>query len=81
MPLDLARVAGVMDELACEIEGLGHKLCLDPSLVAGHMCELQAIDRIAQYQRALGELLRAECITSAAASIGLDDLIEQLFGR
>jgi hypothetical protein len=78
VPIDLARVADVLDGLGLEIESLGGQLCADPAFVAGHVAELQAIDRIAQYQHALARVLRAECIASAIELIGIEELAARL---
>lgn len=77
----LAAVARILDELAGEIELLGAALCADPALVARHLEHLQAFDLITQKQRALGELLRADCPVSALSLIDLEDLkrrVEQI---
>ncbi|HQS69296.1 MAG: hypothetical protein B7Y36_17145 [Novosphingobium sp. 28-62-57] len=78
VPIDLARVAEVLDMLGEEVEALGRQLCTDPALVATFMNELQAIDRIAQHQHALASLLRADCMTSAVNSLGLEELAQRL---
>lgn len=70
----LPEVAAVLAELAEEIELLGARLCADPELAAGHLEELQAIDAIAQKQRLLAEVLRADCPISAIERIGVEDL-------
>lgn len=70
----LAAVAGILDELAADIELLGAALCADPDLAARHMGPLQAFDLITQKQRALGNLLRADCPVSALASIDLEEI-------
>lgn len=74
----LAAVADVLHELSDDIEMLGAVLCTDSSLMACHMQELQTVDLIAQKQRALAMLLRADCPVSALSTIGLDDLKRRL---
>jgi hypothetical protein len=74
----LAEVAVILHELCEEIELLGARLCADPLLVASHMADLQAIDAIAQKQRWLSEVLRADCPVSAIERIGVEDLKARL---
>jgi len=76
--IDLARVAEVLDGMGLEIESLGTRLCADPAFVATHLDDLQAIDRIAQFQHALADVLRAQCMTSALDCIGIDELAARL---
>ena len=57
-----------------EVEALGVSLCCDPAVAAAHMEALQAFDMIAQKQRGLAALLRADCPVSALAALGLDEL-------
>ena len=52
-------MAEVLGELGSEIEALGEVLCRDEDFAARHMRELQAIDLIAQKQRALASLIGA----------------------
>ena len=77
-PAHLATIAEVLIELSGEIEGLGAQLCADPALILRHLAPLQAIDMIAQKQRWLATLLRAECPVSAVDSISVDALRERL---
>lgn len=74
-PLDLGRIAGVLDELGAEIEALGAVLASDAELASAHSARLQAIDRIAQTQRAIAGLLRADC---GVENLGLEKLRERL---
>ena len=88
MPLDplasaarraaIRRAANVLIEIAADIERLGGDLCSDPQLVAQHMDTLQAIDLIAQKQRAIADLLHAECPLQGIEEIGVEALREQL---
>ena len=68
----LAAAAEVLIELGNEIEALGTALCRDPALAETHMHELQAIDLIAQKQRALASLFAAGLSESAIESVGID---------
>lgn len=77
-PVDLSRCAAALDQLGADIERLGHSLCQDPHVLSAHVDTLQDIDRIAQYQRALARLLRADLCCEELAQSGLDDLIEAL---
>ena len=54
--------------------GVGVSLCCDPAVAASHMEALQAFDMIAQKQRGLAALLRADCPVTALAALGLDEL-------
>jgi len=70
----LTTVADVLHELASEIEELGTSLCMDPAIIARHMGTLQSIDLIAQKQRWLATLLKADCPLSAVNTIGVEAL-------
>lgn len=80
-PIHLARVADVLENLAHEIEALGHDLCGDPELLARYIGELQRFDRIAQFQRELAGLLRADCHRTALSKLRMDELAELLSGN
>jgi hypothetical protein len=77
-PVDLECIARVLDALGAEIETLGAKLCADAAIVARHSADLQDIDRIAQYQHALAEVLRANGLDGAIGALRLDDLAHRL---
>jgi hypothetical protein len=68
-------MAAMLAEISIEIEQLGEVLCHDPEFVRRHVRELQAIDLIAQKQRALAAVLGAECPTSALAGVGLEEVV------
>lgn len=70
----LTTVADVLHELSAEIEALGTVLCEDMAVLTQHTRTLQAIDLIAQKQRWLATLLRADCPLSAVNTIGVEDL-------
>jgi hypothetical protein len=70
----LTTVADVLHELAAEIEMLGTTLCLDMAVLSRHTGTLQSIDLIAQKQRWLATLLRADCPLSAVNTIGVEAL-------
>ncbi len=76
--VDLAAVSEILSELGDEVEALAVLLCCDPAVAAGHMEALQAFDHIAQKQRGLAALLRAECPASALAALGLEALKQRL---
>jgi len=80
-PIELNRVAAVLESLAYEIETLGHDLCGDPDMLARHIGELQRFDRIAQFQRELAGLLRADCHHTALSQLRMDELVELLAGE
>ena len=73
-----AAVADVLMELSEDIELLGEVLCADAALIGRHVVDLQMVDLIAQKQRSLALLLRADCPVSALSDIGLHDLKVQL---
>ena len=77
-PGHLLAIAEVLVELSGEIEGLGAQLCTDPSVIVRHLEPLQAIDLIAQKQRWLATMLRAECPVTAVGRIGVDALRDRL---
>ena len=56
------------------LEALGVTLCLDPDVATRHIEALQAFDMIAQKQRGLAALLRADCPVAALAALGLEEL-------
>jgi hypothetical protein len=68
------QIARILDELGAEIEVLGAKLCADSEFCDRHIAALQAIDLIAQHQRWLAELLRADCHDTAVEHIGVEAL-------
>ena len=72
-------MAEVLGELGSEIEALGEVLCRDEDFAARHMRELQAIDLIAQKQRALASLIGAGF--SEATGAGLRDAIGGSFSE
>lgn len=80
-PVHLTRVADVLDGLAHEVEALGNELCGHPEMVARFIGELQRFDRIAQFQRELAELLRADCQRTALSQVRMDELAGLLAGR
>ena len=72
------RIGNLLAELIDEIEALGVRLCSDLTFAVAHGLDLQAIDHIAQKQRSLAGLLRADCLPTALDQLGLDDLKAQL---
>jgi len=77
----LTTVSDVLNEIATEIEGLGADLCCDPAVLVNHMTKLQAIDLIAQKQRWLATMLRADCPLAAVDTIGVDALRARFRGE
>ena len=73
-----AALAAVLNELADDIEHLGASLCGDAAFVARHATALQAIDLIAQRQRAVAGLLAADCHACAADAVPLEALRARL---
>ena len=71
----LKEMALMLGEISAQLEKLGEVLCHDPEFVNRHVQELQAIDLIAQKQRALATMLGAECPTSALAEVGLEEVV------
>lgn len=74
----LQAVAEVLLDLSSEIEAMGTTLCADADFVQRHVQQLQLIDLVAQKQRSLATLLRADCPKSAMSQICLDDLRARL---
>ena len=74
----LRAVSEVLIDLSSDIEMMGTTLCGDPDFVARHVQQLQLIDLVAQKQRSLATLLRADCPKSAMSEICLDDLRARL---
>jgi len=72
------QIAVVLDELAEDIEALGTALCDDMAVAINHVDKLQAIDLIAQKQRSLARLLRADRPTEEVERIAIDVLRDRL---
>lgn len=70
----LREAAGILLELAAQVEALGARLCTDPAVIARHISELQIIDLIAQKQIHLAELLLAECPHAAVEAMKVEDV-------
>ena len=70
----LTTVSDVLNELSGEIEDLGAALCTDPAIITRHVAQLQSIDLIAQKQRWLATMLRADCPLAAVDTIGVEAL-------
>ena len=70
----LLAAAGILTELAAQVEALGAELCTDPAVVVGHIDALQAIDLIAQKQLHLAELLVAECPHAAVEAMRIEEV-------
>lgn len=70
----IVTAARVLHELTEQIEALGTRLCSNKAVLADHLGDLQAIDLIAQKQRALAELLLADCPIKGVAGIGVEEL-------
>lgn len=73
----LQTAADILVEMSEEIEALGEGLCIDPTIIANHVSALQGIDLMAQKQRWLAALLRAECFASEVSRISVDSLRER----
>ncbi|MDE8654423.1 hypothetical protein [Novosphingobium album (ex Liu et al. 2023)] len=73
-------MADVLGELGVEIEALGEVLCRDPTFAAQHLRELQAIDLIAQKQRALAALLASGFCEMEMRKITIDTLRHRFCG-
>lgn len=67
-------MADVLNELGAEVEALGEVLCRDGAFVGKHVRELQAIDLIAQKQRALAAILAAGFSDEEMQRISLEAL-------
>ncbi|MCJ1961788.1 hypothetical protein [Novosphingobium mangrovi (ex Hu et al. 2023)] len=73
-------MADVLLELGTEVEALGEVLCRDENFAARHVRELQAIDLIAQKQRALAAILAAGFSESEMRRISLEALRSRFCG-
>jgi hypothetical protein len=73
-------MAEVLNELGAEVEALGEVLCRDPDFVGRHVRELQAIDLIAQKQRALAAILADGFSDKEMRRISLDALRSRFSG-
>lgn len=73
-------MAEVLTELGIEVEALGEVLCRDEDFAARHVRELQAIDLIAQKQRALAAILAAGFSETEMRRISLDALRQRFCG-
>jgi hypothetical protein len=73
-------MAEVLGELGTEIEALGEVLCRDEGFAARHMRELQAIDLIAQKQRALAAIIAAGFSETEMRRISLEALRARFCG-
>ena len=70
----LQRVSEVLLELSSEIEQLGAVLCEDSEICERHAALLQQIDRIAQTQRGLADIVAAPNPELAIDAVNLDRL-------
>ena len=73
-------MAEVLGELGAEVEALGEVLCRDSGFANRHLRELQAIDLIAQKQRALAAILAAGFSEDEMRRISLDLLRKRFCG-
>lgn len=73
-------MAEVLTELGTEVEALGEVLCRDEDFAARHVRELQAIDLIAQKQRALAAILAAGFSEAEMHRISLEALRSRFCG-
>ncbi|HET9629878.1 MAG TPA: hypothetical protein VFP14_10400 [Novosphingobium sp.] len=74
----LKEMAAMLSEISAQLERLGEVLCHDAEFVSRHVQELQAIDLIAQKQRALAEVLGADCPSSALDGVGLEEIVTRV---
>lgn len=74
----LNKAADILSDLSVDIEALGSELCGDAEVVTRHASLLQSIDLIAQKQRYLATLIRADDPEGEIDDIGLEDLREEL---
>lgn len=73
-------MAEVLGELGAEIEALGEVLCRNEGFASLHFRELQAIDLIAQKQRALAAILAAGFSETEMRRISLEALHNRFAG-
>ena len=73
-PSHLQTASDILIEMSEEIEALGASLCVDPTIIGNHLAALQGIDLMAQKQRWLAAVLRAECQDSEVSRISVESL-------
>lgn len=73
-------MAEVLLELGTEVEALGEVLCRDQTFAGRHVRELQAIDLIAQKQRALAAIIAAGFSDAEMRRISLEALRSRFCG-
>ena len=71
-------IASELRALSAQIDALGAILCDDLAVVSAHGETLQQIDRIAQEQRCLADLVDATCRNHAVSGLTLDNLAARL---
>ena len=76
-PSHLRTAAEILVEMSEEIERLGAGLCCDPAVITHHVAALQGIDLMAQKQRWLASVLRAECQDTEVGRISVESLRER----
>lgn len=74
------RLAATLEAMAADTEAVGAILCDDIALCDRFAQELQAIDRLTQWQRVIAQMLRAPSIEAAEALCSIGALRERLLG-
>jgi two-component system chemotaxis response regulator CheB len=77
--VDLRRIAAELRATAEGTEDVGNFLTDDPDLCERYAKELQAIDRLAQRQRCLADMITAATLDEAKAVCSLDELVRVIF--
>ncbi|MDO7843645.1 response regulator [Sphingomonas immobilis] len=77
--VDLRRIAAELRATAEGTEEVGNFLTDDPDLCERYAKELQAIDRLAQRQRCLADMITAATLDEAKAACSLDELVRVIF--
>ena len=71
-------VARILDRLGHDIELLGVELSGDADMMRRHSQLIQSVDHIAQQQRCLADILRADAPADAIDRLPLADLTHEL---
>ncbi len=75
------RVARQLATMAVETEAVGALICGDAALCIRFHKELQAIDRLAQWQRSISAILLAKTVEQAWDACSMDEVAHLLSGH
>ncbi|MEZ5709939.1 MAG: hypothetical protein R3E02_11195 [Blastomonas sp.] len=72
------RIAHELDAMSAETEDLGVKLCGNPDLARQFAEALQSIDLLAQRQKCIADILRAESFDAGLQACPVEGLVSRL---